>query len=384
VTFMLSPLGRELASSRLLQSTGGDLHKVGDWISHQLHAQSKAVREEAFALINRHAEDLPKAADTLIWEIISDARSSVSPGQSPCDARDGRLSPVTFHEFQRAIRVALQAAAPVVEAVVKEDARNANRGGSGHLERLVVEEIDKKRKRILKAVNAALAASFSHVGPMTVTATGIGTKVTGREITDPNHFCDLYIRLHFAFPHHGLEETRDVPVNFKAVLDPEATKSSSAINTGGMKMMGWLMLGDAGLKLSKRHTLASAVRDSFLSEVTTPDTDYVLWVWTKPRKGHETPAPMVIPLLGVASSVLVFNQSQTWPHIQVNSESAYANHLETTATSCGSARKALWDAVVRFDAERARNALEISRMFIPQDELDEMFKGVFETRNEAS
>lgn len=380
---MPSPLGRELASSRLLQSTGGDLHKVGEWISQQLHAHSKAVREEAFALVNRCAGDLGRAADTLIWEIISDARSSVSPGHSPCNARDGRLSPVPFQQFQRAIRVSLQAAAPLVESVVKHDCRNDKRDGSSHLEKVVVEEIDKREKRIIKAINAGLDASFSHVGPMKVCATHIGTKVPGREISDPNHFCDLYLRLRFSFPQHGLEETRDIPVNFKAVVDAESARSSSAINTGGMKMMGWLMLGDAGLKSQKRHALASAVLDSFESGVDAPDSDYVLWVWTKPRQGVETPAPLVIPLLGVDSSVLVFNQSQSWPHIQVNSESAYANHLETPATTCGSARRALWDAVVRFDAERARQALEVSRMFIPKEELDDMFKDLFGTQDET-
>ena len=347
VMFMPTPLGRELASShRLHNITNQSSTSVGAWLQEQLNAHNRLVREEAETLVAAHRGNFVSAAEDLIGRLCTEASSLLSPTPVSRSSHTASThSPFTFNFVGRMARIALQETANCLVDDVKQDDAYEGRSGSKVMETFVLDLIEQRHDDLVSAVNAAMETSLAGGStPVSVRVLSMGTNVHERSISGDRSFCDLWLRLELGLPSFGISEVRDMPVNFKAVKAGEPGKSLPAINSGGLGMLRWMMLGEDPSVVHKRDDVTRAIAATFEEGAPpVPDTDYLLWVWFKPDDAREVPPPRVISLLSVTPDELEFNDNQAWPAIQFCVDATYESARRSSETSCQAARKRMWE-----------------------------------------
>jgi hypothetical protein len=355
VNCMPTQLGRELASShRLHNITLEASTNVGPWLNEQLTAPNPVVRQEAEALVAAHSGNVVSAAADLIGRLCEEASSLLSPSPTSRPTHAGSPhTPFSFNFVGRMARIALQETANCLVEDVKPNDAYEGRAGSKVMETFVLSLIEERHDSLVVAVNTAMELALSG-GPtaIAVRVLSMGTNVHERAISSDRSFCDLWLRLELELPTFGISEVRDIPVNFKAVRAAEANKSLPAINSGGLGMLRWMMLGEAPDITHKRDDVTKAIAASFEEgSPPVPDTDYLLWVWFKPEATREVPPPRVISLLSVTPDELEFNDSQAWPAIQFCVDATYESARLGTETTCHEARKRMWDWLCKQEAD---------------------------------
>jgi hypothetical protein len=344
---MPTPLGRELASShRLHNITSETAASVAAWLREQLNAPNKLVRDEATALVTAHSDDLEAAASSLTWRLYAEAESLLSPTPTSRSTHVATThTPFSFQFVGRMARVVLQEAANCLVDDVKPNNDYEGRAGSKIMEAFVLNLIEERHDDLVASVNERLRTSLmNNTAAVEVRVLSMGTNVHERTIASERSFCDLWLRMEFLLPTFGMSQVRDIPVNFKAVKAAEGFKSIGAINSGGLGMLRWVMLGDNDSVTHKREEVTTAIAATF-EEGAAPveDTDYLFWVWFKPEVTREVPPPRVISLLSILPDELAFNDSQAWPAIQFCVDATYESARRSSETSCQAARKRMWE-----------------------------------------